>query len=370
MDLKSKKYKILLTGGGTGGSVSPLLAIVEELNHPNSPYQGGGVQFEFLWVGTKNGLEREMVEKERIKFIAIVGGKWRRYFSWQNFFDIFKIKLAFWQSLFILLKSRPDLIISAGSFVSAPVVWAAWLLGIKILIHQQDVRPGLANKLMAPFAKIVTVAFEKSLLDYGKKAVWIGNPIKHSFKFPISNFKFPNINKNLPVVLILGGGTGAEAINNLIWQSLDKLTEFCQVIHLTGRNKVNTNYNLQIKNYIKYEFLNTKQMAEVYSLANIVVSRCGLGVLSELSYLGKSTILIPLPDSHQEDNADIFIKSQAAIILKQKELTSEKLINEIKKLIQDKNLQKILSQNIKNVMRQGANEAMVKIIKSMLAACH
>ncbi|MEK7557781.1 MAG: undecaprenyldiphospho-muramoylpentapeptide beta-N-acetylglucosaminyltransferase [Patescibacteria group bacterium] len=371
-----KIVKILLTGGGTSGSVAPLLAVVEELPHLAPSKREAvqenkiayGLEFEFLWIGTKDGPERKMVEKENIKFKTIICGKLRRYFSWQNFIDIFKIKIGFWQSFFILLKWRPDLVITAGSFVSVPVVWAAWILHIPILIHQQDIRPGLANKLMALFAKVITVTFEKSLEDYGKKAVWIGNPIRRQLiisnhELQNNNYRQYNLNKDLLVVLIVGGGTGAEAVNNLILQSLDELTKFCQIIHLVGKDKAITNHQLPITNYVKYEFLDVEQMAEVYNLANVVVSRCGMGVLTELSYLGKPTILIPMPDSHQEDNAAIFEEAQATIILKQKELTSEKLISEIKKLVINKKLQEKLSQNIKLVMKQGANEAMVKIIE-------
>ncbi|MBU2007925.1 UDP-N-acetylglucosamine--N-acetylmuramyl-(pentapeptide) pyrophosphoryl-undecaprenol N-acetylglucosamine transferase [Patescibacteria group bacterium] len=394
-----KIVKVLLTGGGTGGSVAPLLAIAEGLTAPPPLSEGKfnpscshcqGTEFEFLWIGTKNGPEREMVEKAGIKFMAITGGKWRRYFSFKNFIDIFKIKIGFWQSLFILLKSRPDLVITAGSFVSVPAVWAAWFLGAKVLVHQQDVRLGLANKLMACLAKVVTVTFEDSLATYGKKAIWTGNPVRQSLTLATRNSQTLatrnsqtlatrnsqtlatrnsqlatqyGLKNNLPIVLILGGGTGAESINKLVAESLSELTKFCQIIHITGKNK---SYGLRVTSYESYEFLDVKQMAEIYSLADVVVSRCGLGVLSELSYLGKPAILIPLPDSHQEDNAIIFAKAQAAVVLKQKELTFEKLTDEIEKLIKNQDLQKKLSQNIKLVMKQGANEAMVKIIRAMM----
>ena len=176
MDNQIKPYKILLTGGGTGGSVAPLLAIAESLTMQ-----------DFLWLGTKSGPERKMVEEAGIKFKAISGGKLRRYFSFKNLGDIFKIKLGFFQSLFIMLKWRPNLVMSAGSFISVPVVYAAWLLRVPALIHQQDVKAGLANKLMAPFSKVITVAFEKSLADYGKKAIWIGNPVRQSLTLATRN---------------------------------------------------------------------------------------------------------------------------------------------------------------------------------------
>ncbi|MEK7067448.1 MAG: glycosyltransferase, partial [Patescibacteria group bacterium] len=193
------KKKILLTGGGTGGSVTPLLAVVDELR-----------DFEYLWIGTKYGPEKEMIQKEGIEFKAIAAGKFRRYWSLRNLFAPFLVIVGFWQSLFIILKFKPDWIISAGSFVSAPVFWAGWLLRKKMIVHQQDARAGLANQLMAPLAKVVTVTFAKSLSDYGEEARWIGNPTRN-FKLPtrlpdgqVSNFPFLKLKKNLPALLVLG----------------------------------------------------------------------------------------------------------------------------------------------------------------------
>ncbi len=372
-----KTYKILFSGGGTGGSVAPLLAIYDEMKNPPNPpassagqalYQGGRREgaggYEFLWLGTKFGVEKVMVEKEGIKFKAISGGKWRRYFSLNNLVDIFKIKLGFFQALFIMLKWRPDMVMSAGSFVSVPVVWAAWLLRVPVLIHQQDVRPGLANKLMAPFAKIITVTFEKSMRDYGKKAVWTGNPIRKNFQFSIFNFQFNKIDKSLPVVLIVGGGTGAMAINRLVEQSFGELTKICQIIHVTGKGKESRDERLEIKNYAQYEFLETEQMAKALKLAEVVVTRAGLGVLSELSYLKKPAIIIPMPESHQEENAAMF--KGAAIVLEQKDLTSEIFVTEIKNLINNKDLQKKLGEKMGRVIKEGANRDMVRIILKML----
>ena len=185
-----KKYlrdRILLTGGGTSGSVTPLLAVVDEL---------GKKDFEFLWIGTKKGPERIMVEKEGIRFKKILAIKLHRYVSiytliYTLFSPIFFI-FGFIQSFFIILKFRPQWILTTGSFVSVPVVWVGWFLRRKILVHQQDVQTGLANKLMAPCARIVTVTFEKSLEDYGKKAKWIGNPARiTNYELRITSFVFP-----------------------------------------------------------------------------------------------------------------------------------------------------------------------------------
>jgi len=376
MDYKDKKYKILLTGGGSGGSVAPLLAVFDELTSPQpSPWQGEGAGFEFLWLGTKFGPEREMVKPAGIKFKAISGGKWRRYFSFKNLLDLFLIKLGFWQAVFIMLKWRPDLVMSAGSFVSVPVVWAAWFLRVPVLIHQQDILPGLANKLMAPFAKIVTVTFENSLKDYGQKAVWTGNPTRRSLEFPISNFsasaslrrdgQFPNINYELPVVLILGGGTGALAINKLMAESLGELTKFCQIIHVTGKNK-SKKLEVSSKNYEVFEFLDAEKMAAAMKLAEVVMTRAGMSFLSELSYLAKPVIIIPMPESHQQANADYFKNNQAAVVVEQKYLAPANFIEMIKALLLAGNRREQLAKNIKQAMKPGANQAMVKIIKGIL----
>ncbi|MFA4833400.1 MAG: undecaprenyldiphospho-muramoylpentapeptide beta-N-acetylglucosaminyltransferase [Patescibacteria group bacterium] len=360
---KNKNVKVLLTGGGTGGSVSPLLAVASGLRMSDV----GLRTYEFLWVGTKFGPEREMVEKDGIKFIAIPSGKLRRYFSLNNFLDPFKIIAGFFKSFFIILKFKPDLIMTAGAFVSVPIVWAGWVLRVPILVHQQDVRPGLANKLMALFARVVTVTFEESLASYGKKAVWTGNPVRFQisdFRFQIDEFcKKYGLKRNLPIVLVVGGGTGAEAINKLVWESLDELVKICQIIHITGKKKGIRNQESGIRNYVSYDFLEHEKVMGIMQAADLVVSRAGLGFLTEISYLGKPAIIIPIPDSHQEDNAQVFVKDEAAIILDQKKLTAKDFANKIGELLKDETLRRKLSNNVAEVMKKGANEAIAKIVE-------
>jgi UDP-N-acetylglucosamine--N-acetylmuramyl-(pentapeptide) pyrophosphoryl-undecaprenol N-acetylglucosamine transferase len=359
-----KTKKIIFSGGGTAGPVSPLLAIFDELSDPPlSPLKTrGGAKYKFLWIGTKSGVEKGMVEKENIKFKAITSGKLRRYFSWENFIDPFKILIGFFQSIFIILKFKPDLVMSAGGFVSVPVIWAAWCLRVPVLIHQQDIRPGFANKLMAPFAKIITVTFEKSLEDYGEKAEWVGNPIRESiknYKLKITN-KF-NFNNNLPVVLVVGGGTGAGFLNDITIKSAKELSEVCNIVLLAGKGKI-TNYKLQITNLQIYEFLNVDEMAEALQMSDVVVSRSGLGLSTELSALAKPTIFIPIPDSHQEDNAQFFQEKESAIVLNQKTLTPKEFFNVLSILLIDPKAQEKLSQNISRAMKIGASEKIAEIV--------
>lgn len=356
---KKNTKKILFAGGGTGGSVSPLLAVAQEL----------GEEYEFFWLGTKNGPERKMVEGNKIKFKSILCGKLRRYFSILNFIDPFFIFFGFVQSFFIIIKWRPSLVMSAGSFVSVPVFFAAWILRVPILVHQQDVRPGLSNKIIAPFAQIITTTFEKSLKDYGKKSIWTGNPSMCKFFLKgidkNAEYKKFNFKKNLPIVLVIGGGTGALALNQFVWQSINELTKFCQIIHIVGKGKL-SGKEINNKNYRAFEFLKPKDITGALYIADIVISRCGLGLLTEIFYLNKLSILIPIPDSHQEDNAKIFKEKKAAIILNQKNITQKDFVRNINNIISDELLRSTLRNNIKTVMKHGANKAVAKIVKKII----
>ena len=348
MEKTTKTRKILLSGGGTGGSVSPLLAVAEALKKKGD--------FEFLFVGTANGPEKDMVAKAGLPFAVISSGKLRRYFDWHNFIDLFKIKLAFWQSLFLLIKNRPDLVITAGSFVAVPLVWAAGLLNIPCLVHQMDIRPGLANILMAPFAKFVTVTFEKSLMDYGAKAVWTGNPSQLSiinYQLSISDArKFFNLKDGLPTVFVVGGGTGAVAINKLVEDNLVELSSFCQIIHSTGKGKMTSIKN---ENYHAFEFLNTEEMAKALLACDLVITRAGIGTLTDLVVFKKPAIIIPMPKTHQEENAQYFAEKGAGVYLKQLELDGPKFVAAFKDfLFDDEGMLKRASENIGKIMKEGA----------------
>lgn len=342
--------KIILSGGGTLGSVSPLIAVYQQIKKLKP-------EAKFLWLGTKGGPEKDFVKLYGLEFRSISSGKFRRYLSWQNFLDPFFVIFGFFQSINIIKKYKPDVIVSAGGFVSVPVVWAGWLFKVPTLIHQQDARAGLANKLMAPFAKKITVTFEKSGNNFpNQKVVWTGNPIRQeifeSSKDEATNFF--NLEPNLPTVLILGGGTGSLVINKLVWQSLTELTKSAQIIHLTGKGKLQ---KLYYPKYHQFEFL-TDKLKDAYLAADLVVCRASMSVLTELTALQKPVILIPIPESHQEDNAVEFAKNNAAVYLKQKELTPENFAEAITNVLNDKAQLQNLSRNIGKMM---LNEARQKV---------
>ncbi len=357
----NKKDTIILSGGGTGGSVTPLLQIYYELHN----------EFDFLFIGTYSGLEKGIIKKEGLAYSAILSGKWRRYFSFKNLVDIFLIFLAFWQSLFLLLKIKPKIIISVGGFVAVPLSWAAWVLGIPSIVHQQDVLPGLANKLMSKTAKVITITFPEAKKYYGTKARWIGNlgPDLNNFKFNKNEIldKYQLNNLRLPLIIIIGGGTGSSFLNKLTAESLEELLLVSKIIHISGSTErdIKGNEDIDYENYLKLEFINHPDLLALMSLADLVVSRCGLATLTELSFFKKPTILIPMPDSHQEYNAQEFEKKEAAIILDQKKLNSDDFIKEIKLILNNDELKNKLSQNIFQVIKNG-NHEMTNLIKEII----
>lgn len=349
--------KIVFSGGGTLGSVSPLLAVVENLRLRKE------LEVNFLWLGTHQGPEQNLVEKYNFDFRPIFSGKIRRYFSWRNFIDPILIFLGFLQSLFLLFKFKPDLILTAGGFVSVPVVWAGWFLRIPAWVHQQDLRPGLANKLMAPWARKITVTFNESLKFFPKnKTILTGNPVRLEILGGEKEkaLEFFQLERGLLTILVFGGGTGALELNKIVKEAIPELVKFVQVIHLTGQDKMIDNGE-SYPRYHVYEFL-TKEMPQAYAAADLVIARAGLATLTELAALGKPAFIIPLPNTHQEENATFFAKFNAIIKVSQKDLTSENLVNGIKELLEDESNLENLKRNISSIMPQGAADKMVDLI--------
>lgn len=352
--------KIVLSGGGTGGSVVPLLAVARELEKME---KGTG----FLFIGTKKGRpEKTLVRSFAMRYQGIHSGKLRRYFDWQNFFDPFKIILGFFESLSILFRERPDVIFSAGGFVSVPVIWAGFFLGIPAVIHQQDIIPSLSNKLTSLIAKKITVSFEKSLNDFNpEKAVLTGNPVRKEI---ISSgdknraIKRFNLEHSLPTILVAGGGTGSEKINRLIISIVPDLTKFCQIVHLTGGKT--SQFSSSANRYHQYEFL-TEEMPDAYAAADLVVSRAGLGVLTELSALAKPAIVIPIPSSHQEANALYFTSCGATVYLEEKSLDSQNFLAKIREVLLDKEKLGDLAYHIHLLFQADAAFKIAEIIRKI-----
>lgn len=358
--MSQRPITIILSGGGTGGSVTPLLAVAKQIFSLRP-------DVHFSFIGTKNGPEERLAAEAAkdlpLVFSTMVSGKWRRYFSLKNLLDALLILMAFGQSFFIIANKRPQAIISAGSFVSVPLVWAAWICRIPVLIHQQDLRPGLANKLMAPFAKQVTVTFASSLQTYGSKAVLTGNPYfmpsLDRREIVLARYHLDN---HKPLVLIFGGGTGALALNQIVAEKLSELLAFTQIIHLSGRGKLIAN---QSKGYVQQEFVSHQELLSLIAASDLVVARPGLGTLTELAALKKASILVPMPHSHQEDNARAAQEAGAASVLSQEDLPTT-LVVEVHRLLNHLELKEKLERQMGVFIKPGAKEALANIIISWI----
>lgn len=356
--------KFLFAGGGTLGSVLPLVAIAQKI-------QENDTHTEILWIGTAAGPEKMVIESYSIPFVSIPAGKLRRYISFKNITDCLSVFLGFLKALRILFSYKPDVIIGAGSFIQVPVIYAAGIFFKKtrIIIHQQDIKKGLANTLCERFAHLITVSAEKSQGDFpAAKTSLTGNPIREEILKgdTAQGFKLFKKMPTAPVILILGGGTGSQFINTLVVNTLKELTAFCYVLHITGKKKYReTNARKQEERYQSYPLL-AKNLADAYAIADIVISRAGFSTISELAALAKPVILIPIPKTHQEENAAYFLKKGAAIALNQKELTEKKFVKTIKELLDDAHRRFALSSAICNSIPTDATKKFLDAIRMML----
>ena len=321
--LSEKPVRVLFTGGGSGGPTLPLLALAEEISQqkPDS---------HFLFLGSKNGPERKMVEQTEIPFVAIPSGKLRRYWSWHNFIDPLFILGGGIMGLVLLLIFRPQVIVSAGSFVSVPVAYAAWILRIPHVILQMDVRPGLANRLMAPVSKALVAYFEQTAKQFPSIALkqTIGPVVRQeifSANAELANERF-DLHPELPLILITGGGQGAVGLNRAVFPLLKHLLNNFQVVHLTGSGStINLEQEASTFSHQHYHPLEIvhEGMGDLLAKSEIVLTRAGMGILGELAVLQKDTVLIPLPGTHQEENALLIKEKGAAEYVSQQVLATE-----------------------------------------------
>jgi len=355
--------KIILSGGGTLGPVTPLLAIVEA-------YKKKYLGTQFIWVGTKIGPERELVEKYQIPFFVIGAGKWRRYFSLWNLLDIFKLFIASIQSFVLILQEKPDLLISAGGFVSVPLHWAGAMLGVPAWVHQQDARPGLSNKLMVVFAKKITTALKDSVKYFSaKKTEWIGNPARDlSVDNPLASREKFGISAGAPVIFAMGGGTGSMRVNQMVIEALQHWPKEWQIIHLVGRERpkqMSENATKIFNNYHVYDFF-TEEMKDAYAAADVVVARAGFSSITELAALSKPVILLPMADTHQEDNAEYFGKKNAAIVLNERLTSGLQLAQEVKNLLEDSVQRELLGRRLHEILPVVEDSKIVEVINGLV----
>jgi len=364
--------RIVLTGGGSGGHIFPILAVARKLRE----IVPEGADLEFLFLGPNGVLEKELTEKELIPGKKILSGKLRRYFSLSYIWDLLKIPIGIIQSLWQLLVFMPDAVFSKGGYAGVPVVFAAWLYRIPIIIHESDITPGLANQFAARLAKKVAVSFPGAANFFSPgKVVITSNPIRAELAKGSKEeaLKFFQFSGNKKIILIMGGSQGARVINEAILHILDKLVRKYDIIHQTGsadfENVVREAGRLGIKaghpsGYFPCAFLK-EEIAHALAAADLVVSRAGANAISEIAANGKPSIIIPIKSSannHQELNAYAILESGAAIVLNQDNLGENILLEKIEEVCSSGELQYEMSERIKKFHNPDAAEKIAQEI--------
>ncbi len=313
---------ILFTGGGSAGHVTPNLAIIERVRR-----EGWSVAY----AGSANGIERKLIEKRGLPYHAVATGKLRRYFSWQNFWDLFRIPWGILQAALLCRKIRPSVVFSKGGFVAFPIVVGAWLNRIPVIAHESDLTPGLANRLSFPFAKRICVTFPQcaSFFRNRKKVLVTGSPIRADLLTGNAEegLRLCGFNREKPVILVFGGGLGAAPINRAVRNLLPRILERWQVVHLCGQGKVDQAFEDR-PGYRQFSYLN-EELAHVMACAEVVISRAGANSIYELIALQKPHILIPLSKKasrgDQVVNARHFANQGLSRVLDEDSLSEEKL---------------------------------------------
>jgi UDP-N-acetylglucosamine--N-acetylmuramyl-(pentapeptide) pyrophosphoryl-undecaprenol N-acetylglucosamine transferase len=358
-----ERLAILLTGGGSGGSATPVPAVGSYLRALRS-------DVDLLLVGTREGPEQALAAAAGIPFVAVRSGKLRRYWSWQNLTDPFRVVAGGVESLPVVRGFRPAAAFGAGGFASVPPLLSAAMLGVPVHIHQQDVLPGLANRLLAPFARSISVALRGSerYFPSGRTTV-VGNPVRSAILNGCAtraHVRFA-LEPNLPVVLATGGGTGALGLNRLVVEAAPRLSKHCQIVHLTGRGRA-VPLAQPLDRYQQVEFV-TDEMADLLAAASLVITRAGMGTLSELGALGKPAIVIPMPRSHQLANAEALAQSGAAVVCDQEALDAAQLAATVRGLLENAARCEELAQAIRQVIRPDAAMLIARIVLGLTERC-
>jgi UDP-N-acetylglucosamine--N-acetylmuramyl-(pentapeptide) pyrophosphoryl-undecaprenol N-acetylglucosamine transferase len=346
--------KIILTGGGTGGHVIPALALCVTLQKEG---------YEIHYIGSYKGIERELVHRKDLPYYSISAGKLRRYINKENVTDMFRTLKGVKEAKKHIKKIKPNIVFSKGGFVSVPVVIAAKLSGVPVIVHESDLSMGLANKISTKFAKKICVTFEETLKTVGNKAVYTGTPIRQEILSGDAKKgrTLAGFDNNLPVVLVMGGSSGAVRVNNAIRNALPKLVESFNVIHLCGKGNVDN--SISPARYKQLEFASV-ELPHLYALCDVIISRAGSNALQEFLALKKPSLLVPLPltasRGDQIQNANIFAKAGYATILEDENLNTENIISKLTELY--KNKDKYVS-NIENAQLPNAIDTIVQVIK-------
>lgn len=317
--------RIILTGGGTAGHVTPNIALLPRLKE---------LQYDIHYIGSYEGIEKTLIEKQGIPYHGISSGKLRRYFSLRNFTDPFRVLKGFSEANKLIRQLKPDVIFSKGGFVSVPVVMAGKKNHVPVIIHESDMTPGLANKLSFPSASKVCCNFPETVQYLpADKAVLSGSPIRQELLSGDAEAAraFCNFHDHKPVIMIIGGSLGATAINEAVRRNLPELLKDFNIVHLCGKNKLEPSLN-GTEGYAQFEYIQD-ELRNLFALCDIVISRAGANAICELLALRKPNLLIPLSASASRGdqilNARSFEKQGFSMMIEEENLTDEKLVSSI-----------------------------------------
>lgn len=367
--------RIVVTGGGTGGHISPLVAVIEELTREP------GV--DLLWIGSSSGPEQKAAESLGVQFRGIQTGKFRRYFDVRTFADILRVPVGLVQAYAILLQYNPDVVFGKGSSVSLIVILAAWLLGKRIIVHESDTVPGWSNRIASFCARRVLLGFASSKRFFPRRPPKLfqvtGIPVRQYLHHVDKEwaYAFLNAAHNRPTILILSGSQGASRVNQVVVGCLEQLLESAQVIHISGERHYDCIRRMTgqftSRGYHLYKTLG-KELGLAYELADVVISRAGASSLAELALFAKPTIVIPLPGSaggHQAENARFYKLHGACELLHERDLDGTTLIARVRSLLDDANARTALATNVYKLAHpNAAAEVARSIMKISSHAAH
>lgn len=349
--------RIVLTGGGTAGHVTPCIALLPELKKAG---------YDIQYIGSYQGIERKLIEEYNIVYHGISSGKLRRYFDSKNFTDPFKVMKGYFEAGKVLKQIKPDIVFSKGGFVTVPVVMAAKKLKIPVIIHESDMTPGLANRLALPSATKVCANFPETIKYLPEdKAVLTGTPIRKELFSgnKIKGLDFCGFTANKPVILIIGGSTGSRAINEVVRGMLPTLLRDYQIVHLCGKGNLDERFQ-DTPGYVQFEYIK-EELSDLLAASELVISRAGANAICELLALRKPNILIPLPASSSRGdqllNAESFERQGYSLVLKEEDLSLATLLDAINKVIDAK--QDYINAMNKSVLNNSV-ETIVKLIEA------
>lgn len=324
--------KILLTGGGTAGHVTPNIALLPRLREEG---------YEISYIGSYTGIEKNLIEAQHIPYYGISSGKLRRYFDPKNFSDPFKVLNGLRQAVCLIHKIKPGVIFSKGGFVSVPVLLAARLCRVPAIIHESDITPGLANKIALPGAAKVCCNFPETMKYLpAEKAVLTGSPIRRELLTgdAAAARLLCGFDKSRPVLFVVGGSSGSVVINQTVREALPKLLQTFQIVHMCGKGHLDESLTAT-SGYRQFEYIG-KELPDIFALSDVVVSRAGANSICELLALHKPNLLIPLSAGASRGdqilNAASFEKQGFSMVLKEEDMTAATLTDAVIRLYADR----------------------------------